>query len=125
MIESFTNMGMFEYEPEIVSNPMFDFLKKSKTSKINLKFASFRKISKYFEEVSSENATKKHEVKGFSYTNKGIFRQKADINVVFGNKYTANALIKFESEDVFTRLLKVYMTVIHKQFDINLAEHWW
>lgn len=118
-------MGMFEYEPEIITNPMFDLLKKSKTAKINLKFASFRKLSKYYEEVSSEDANKKHEVKGFSYTNKGIFRQKAEINGAFGSKYTANATIRYESEDVFTRLLKVYMTMIHKQFDINLAESWW
>ena len=47
-------MGVFEYEPEIVVNPVFDLMKKSKKAKVNLKLSSFRKISKFFEEVSSQ-----------------------------------------------------------------------
>lgn len=104
---------------------MFDLIKKSKKTKVNLKLSSFRKISKYYEEVSSQEQGKKHSIKGFNYTNKGIFRQKLKINVALNNKYTANAQIKFESEDVFVRLLKVYMTMLHKTFDINLADQWW
>ena len=74
MLNTFSGMGMFEDEPEMVVNPMFDLVKKSKNTKVNLKFASFRKLSKFYSQVSSEEHSQ--ELKGFPYTNKGIFRQK-------------------------------------------------
>ena len=54
MLDSLSGVGMFEYEPELISNPVFDLMKKSKKAKVNLKMSSFRKISKFFEEVSEQ-----------------------------------------------------------------------
>lgn len=53
MFDSFSSMGLFEGEMELVSNPMFDLMKKSKTAKINMKMSSYRTLSKYYEEVCS------------------------------------------------------------------------
>ena len=53
MLNTFSGMGMFEGEPEVVVNPMFDLMKKSKTTKANIKLASFRKISKFYSQVAN------------------------------------------------------------------------
>ena len=54
LLDSLSGVGVFEYEPEIVVNPVFDLVKKSKKAKVNVKMSSFRKISKFFEEVSQQ-----------------------------------------------------------------------
>lgn len=74
---------------------MFDLLKKSKTAKANIKLGSFRKISKFYSQVANEEHSQ--ELKGFPYVNKGILRQKCDINFAFGGKITANVRINYES----------------------------
>ena len=82
LLDSLSGVGAFEYEPEIVANPVFDLMKKSKKAKVNLKLSSFRKISKFFEEVS-EQEQKKHSEKEFPYTNRGILRQKNPLMLCF------------------------------------------
>lgn len=46
--------------------------------------------------------------------NKGIFRQRADATFIFNNKYMVSIVGKYESEDVFIRVLKVYSKFFEK-----------
>lgn len=121
MLDALSGVGVFDGEAEIVNNPAFDLLRRSKKVKATIKLASFRKILKYFEEVAYEAENpKKHETKGFNYVNTGLLRKKAECGFSFKGKYTGNFTVNYESEDVFLRLLKVYLTLLQKQFDIDL-----
>lgn len=73
---------------------------------------SFRKINKFYNQVAHEN--KEAESKEFKYTNKGIFRQRADATMIYNNHYIVKVNGRFESEDVFIRLLKVYAKFFQK-----------
>ena len=75
-------------------------------AKVNVKLDSFRKLNKYYNQVNEEN--KEPETKVFRYTNKGIFRMRADAAMIYNNKYLVKVVGKYESEDVFIRILKVY-----------------
>lgn len=96
----------------VLNNPFIELLKKSKMAKVNVKMDSFRKISKFYNQVAQES--KEPESKGFKYTNKGIFRQRADATMIYNNHYLVKVNGRFESEDVFIRLLKVYAKFFEK-----------
>lgn len=89
-----------------MNNPFTDLIKKSKVAKLNIKLDSFRKLNKYYNQVSEES--KEMETKEFKYVNKGIFRMRADAAMIYNNQYLVKVAGKYESEDVFIRILKVY-----------------
>ena len=80
-----------------------------------MKFDSFRKVNKFYNTLTNEE--KEAETKGFNYTNKGIFRQKVNAAFVYNSKYLLKLEGKFESEDVFIRLIKVYSKFFEKVLD--------
>jgi hypothetical protein len=43
----------FEFN-EVFNNPFMGLVKKSKVAKLNLKFDSFRKLNKYYNEINPE-----------------------------------------------------------------------
>lgn len=96
-----------------------DLIKKSKKTKINLKFDSFRKINRYYNSVAYNEGEKQAETKGFPYTNQGLFRKKAEFFFLF-KKYSAKITAEYESEDVFIRLIKVYGKALNKMFDTDV-----
>lgn len=97
---------------EVLNNPFTELLKKSKMAKVNIKMDSFRKINRFYNQVAHES--KEAESKGFKYNNKGIFRQRADATMIYNNHYLVKVCGRFESEDVFIRLLKVYAKFFEK-----------
>lgn len=51
--------------------------------------------------------------------NKGLFRMRADAALIYNNQYLVKVTGKYESEDVFLRLLKVYSKFFEKLLNEN------
>ena len=81
--------------------------KKSKKTSVDIKFESFRKMNRYYNSLLDEEK-QVDQTKPFKYQNKGLFRQKARGLMVYDNRYMIQLDAKFDSEDVFIRLIKVY-----------------
>ena len=63
--------------------------------------------------------------KPFPYTNKGLFRQKANAYMLYDNRYLIKIDGKYESEDVFIRLVKVYSKFMEKVLDYPFYDDDW
>lgn len=92
-------------------------IKKSRSTHLDIKLKSFRKMNKYYNSLLPEQ--KEPQTKGFNYVNKGLFRQKVNGNLLFDGKYWVKLEGRFESEDVFIRLIKVYSRFFEGAFSVD------
>lgn len=77
-------------------------------------------MNKYFDSLLTILGTKKKQEKeDFRYTNQGIFREKVEAYVFFGNEFVMAGDLTHHGEDAFMRLIKVYCKAAK-----NLLDAW-
>ena len=90
-------------------NPFYSSLGQARKLNLAIKLKGFREMNKYFDSLLTILGTKKKQEKeDFRYTNQGIFREKVEAYVFFGNEFVMAGDLTHHGEDAFMRLIKVY-----------------
>ena len=87
-----------------------------------MKLASFRQIKSYYNKAAGDKHTKQE--KPFPYVNKGIFRKQANCYFFYKNRLAIKAEGIYNGEDVFMRLIKVYVGVGQNLANWNNYSAW-
>ena len=93
---------------------------KAKKVDLSVHTHSFRKIKQFFEKAKSQEVD--HPTKDFPYTAPGILKSNAEFALFFKDKFGMQLRIKYHSEEVFLRFIKVYSMFLSKGMDMPLFD---